>query len=86
MCDDFCVTVLRVVSIQEDVNAHEDDGIDAAESRPEGVLSDAVNYGRRSPGCKPSGSRTAEPGSANALTPACRLAAFLQKMNERTIL
>lgn len=48
----MCVSVtaslstLRIVSIEEDVNAHENDGIDAAEARPEGIFSDAVNDGR----------------------------------------
>lgn len=83
---DVCVIVLRIIGIQEDVDAHENDGIDAAEARPEGVLSDARNYGRRSPGCKSSGPRTAETGCANALTPACRLAACSQKINKTTIL
>lgn len=76
--------VLRIIGIQEDVDAHENDGIDAAEARPEGVLSDARNYGIL--GCKSSGPRTAETGCANALTPACILAACSQKVNKTTIL
>lgn len=67
--------VLRIVSIEEDVDAHENDGIDTTETRPEGIFSGAVSYRRWRPGCKSSRSRATEPSGADTLTPAHRLTA-----------
>lgn len=67
--------MLCVVSIEEDVNAHENDGIDTAETRPEGIFCGAVNDGGWSPGCETAWSRAAEASGADTFTSAHRLTA-----------
>lgn len=75
MCMTVCLSMLRIVSIEEDVNAHKNDGIDTAEARPERIFSDAVNDGRWRPGCDSARSGATEPSGADTLTPAHRLTA-----------